>query len=119
MLLRSGKEAEPVHQLETPPRLSAAVHVNYAVAKTPTTLLGWLPILWTNMLFPGQNQASSGLAFWPLIQIFLLSGVLLYPCMSFHLFEPDEGRYAQIPREMLTAGEWIVPRLQGEAYLDK
>jgi 4-amino-4-deoxy-L-arabinose transferase-like glycosyltransferase len=39
--------------------------------------------------------------------------------MSFHLFEPDEGRYAQIPREMLTAGEWIVPTLQGEPYLDK
>src|SRR6202008_1592092 len=44
---------------------------------------------------------------------------LLYPCLSFRLFEPDEGRYAEIPREMLARGEWIVPYLQGEPYLDK
>jgi 4-amino-4-deoxy-L-arabinose transferase-like glycosyltransferase len=35
------------------------------------------------------------------------------------LFEPDEGRYAEIPREMLVRGEWLVPYLQGEPYLDK
>jgi 4-amino-4-deoxy-L-arabinose transferase-like glycosyltransferase len=39
--------------------------------------------------------------------------------MSFLLFEPDEGRYAEIPREMLIRGEWVVPYLQGEPYLDK
>jgi 4-amino-4-deoxy-L-arabinose transferase-like glycosyltransferase len=44
---------------------------------------------------------------------------LLYPCLSFLLLEPDEGRYAEIPREMLQRGEWIVPYLQGEPYLDK
>jgi 4-amino-4-deoxy-L-arabinose transferase-like glycosyltransferase len=45
--------------------------------------------------------------------------LLLYPCLSFYLFEPDEGRYAEIPREMLQRGEWIVPYLQAEPYLDK
>ena len=32
---------------------------------------------------------------------------------------PTFGRYAEIPREMLLRGEWIVPYLQGEPYLDK
>jgi 4-amino-4-deoxy-L-arabinose transferase-like glycosyltransferase len=49
----------------------------------------------------------------------ILPGALLYPCLSFHLFEPDEGRYAEIPREMLSRGEWVVPSLEREPYLDK
>jgi 4-amino-4-deoxy-L-arabinose transferase-like glycosyltransferase len=49
----------------------------------------------------------------------ILPAALLYPCLSFHLFEPDEGRYAEIPREMLARGDAVVPYLLGEPYLDK
>jgi 4-amino-4-deoxy-L-arabinose transferase-like glycosyltransferase len=54
-----------------------------------------------------------------LLLLVAVPGVLLYPCVSFYLFEPDEGRYAEIAREMLVRGEWVVPYLQGEPYLDK
>jgi 4-amino-4-deoxy-L-arabinose transferase-like glycosyltransferase len=54
-----------------------------------------------------------------LLLLIVLPGVLLYPCLAFPLFEPDEGRYAEIPREMLERGDLVVPYLHGQAYLDK
>ena len=51
--------------------------------------------------------------------VLALPAVILYPTLGFHLLEPDEGRYAQIPKEMLVHHSWVVPTLQGEPYLDK
>jgi 4-amino-4-deoxy-L-arabinose transferase-like glycosyltransferase len=33
--------------------------------------------------------------------------------------EPEEARYAEIPRQMLAADQWVVPILHGQEYLDK
>ena len=85
----------------------------------PTGVLGWLPFLWTKVLFPGTAEPAGPWRWRSLILPLIVPAVLLYPCLSFALFEPDEGRYAQIPREMLEAGDWIVPTLQGQPYLDK
>jgi 4-amino-4-deoxy-L-arabinose transferase-like glycosyltransferase len=85
----------------------------------PNSLLGWIPCFWTRVIFPGKPDAVSAWRWTPLFILILTSGVLHYPGLGHFLFEPDEGRYAQIPREMLTSGDWIVPTLQGEPYLEK
>jgi len=48
----------------------------------------------------------------------LLAVVWIEPTGSW-LAEPDETRYAEIPREMLAAGDFVVPRLNGLPYFEK
>src|SRR5436305_923435 len=85
----------------------------------PRHLLDWFPLLWSRVLFPGAQSTPTAIRLPSLLVLIVLPALLLYPTVSFYLLEPDEGRYAQIPREMLARGDWVVPHLQGEPYLDK
>ena len=46
----------------------------------------------------------------------LFFGILLG---SRPLSVPDEGRYAEIPREMVASGDWLTPRLNSVKYFEK
>ncbi len=49
----------------------------------------------------------------------LAAAVLFVELGERPLYAPDEGRYAAIALEMVSSGDWIVPRLSGVPYLDK
>ena len=38
---------------------------------------------------------------------------------SYPFFTPDEGRYSEVAREMLASGDFVTPRVNGVAFLDK
>ena len=35
------------------------------------------------------------------------------------LLDPDEAHYAELTREMLRSGNWLVPLLDGKPFIDK
>lgn len=50
----------------------------------------------------------------------ILLGVFYATWIGSHaLFTPDEGRYSEVAREMVATGDYVTPRLNGVAFLDK
>jgi len=49
----------------------------------------------------------------------LIAGTLLFGRLGAPLLEPEEARYAEIPRQMLAEGRLLTPVLHGEAYYHK
>ncbi len=66
------------------------------------------------------NSASGPLSgAWILVAGAVLLALFAWRLGSIPLLEPDEGRYAEIPREMLAAGDYVTPRLDGVLYFEK
>jgi len=61
-------------------------------------------------------RPKKGYGFIPLA-VFLI--VYVAPLGGRDLLVPDEARYAEIPREMIASGDWVVPRLDGVRYFEK
>ena len=52
--------------------------------------------------------------------LLILLAIVWFGSIEFRkLVRPDEGRYAEIPREMVASGDWVLPRLNGLLYFEK
>jgi len=64
--------------------------------------------------------ATAGSARRDLTTLTLVFGIAFFQFLGrFPLMEPDEGRYAEIPREMLERGDFVTPLLNYVKYFEK
>jgi 4-amino-4-deoxy-L-arabinose transferase-like glycosyltransferase len=68
----------------------------------------------------GSIRQSSLLHPGKLLLIALIYGLIWFGTLNYrHLIPSDEGRYAEMAREMLVTGDWITPRYNGYKYFEK
>jgi len=96
--------------------------------EVPKTLKTLVPYWFSNHLFNAsetqgtisKEKKGNLLAYFTGCVILLLFSALLFGArLRTPLLEPQEARYAEVPREMLLNNEWVVPLLHGKPYLDK
>ena len=88
----------------------------------PRTFAALLPFWWSSVLFPGaapEPAASRRPPLGALALLLVVAGLLFFSRLHAPLLEPQESRYAEIPRQMLARAELLTPVLNGQPYLDK
>ena len=65
-------------------------------------------------------MSQSALPYRRLLLLLLAFAAVWFGSLDYRkLIKPDEGRYAEIPREMVASGDWLTPRLNGIKYFEK
>ncbi len=104
-----------------------------SILDIPRTLNALLPFWWMRVMFAGRPPAPSAseaisppvasvrgsLAALLMSLLFALTCGLFLARLDHALLEPEEARYAEIPRQMLMEGRVLTPVLHGEDYWQK
>ncbi len=67
----------------------------------------------SDTLIPEMRRNAKWIAFWVFACFVLFFGLGIYPAIR------SEARWFEVVREMLMTGDWLHPRINGQAYFDK
>ncbi|KLU07786.1 membrane protein containing Glycosyl transferase, family 2 domain protein [Rhodopirellula islandica] len=102
-----------------------------SIKHIPTVLASLVRYWWNEVQFPvpehvdcQEPKATSASCFglnpkWLQIGLLFLAAMFMFANLGYPLIDRDETRYAEIPREMIATGNWVLPQLNFETYYDK
>ena len=68
----------------------------------------------------GQIRQPSTLHPGKILLLLMIYSLIWFGTLNYrHLIPSDEGRYAEMAREMLVTGDWVTPRYNGYKYFEK
>ncbi len=128
LLTQAGQQGYSIVEVGVTHRPRREGQSTVSIGHIPVVLASLLRFWWNKVQFPGRVSADLG----PSPSVAILSGrlwlqglllvvaaVLLLTGLSYPLIDRDETRYAEIPREMIVTGDWLVPQLNFKTYYDK
>ncbi|MCI0685560.1 MAG: glycosyltransferase [Gemmataceae bacterium] len=121
MLTRARQERLSVAEIGVRHRPRLRGHSKVSLLDVPRTLNALVPFWWSRVLFPQHERPRQPAAGWALDVLILgvMAGLLFFARLGAPLLEPEEARYAEIPRQMLAEGRVVTPVLHGEPYYHK
>ena len=121
LLTEAKRQSHSVVEVGVSHRPRAAGNSTVSASHIPTVLAGLIRYWWNTIQFP--SAATKGVVSGPFS---ILHGLLLFVValflfmnLGYPLIDRDETRYAEIPREMLVSGNWVLPQLNFQPYYDK
>lgn len=134
MLTRARQQGYAIAEVGVRHRPRLRGHSKVSLGDVPRTLRALVPFWWNEVMFRGASRCpgsslpgsarergvtASLASSIPGLFLMLVAALLFFGRLGCPLQEPQEPRYAEIPRQMLAEGSLAVPVYHGLAYLDK
>ncbi|WP_442505556.1 glycosyltransferase [Novipirellula sp. SH528] len=105
-----------------------------SISHIPKVLCSLARFWWNAVQFPVLNESSASVNrtshsqaaavqdrryVWASVALMVIAAVFMLTNLGYPLIDRDETRYAEIPREMIATGNWVLPQLNFQTYYDK